>query len=107
MSAHDDSAVLTLLEGFQSEFRAFRDTEFREKMDALADWKLDTGERLSVVETTVCTAIVGVSGTPSRLTLVEKTTQSIQKSIWTLAGAGSVIGAVVGYLANHFWPPKI
>ncbi len=77
-----------------TEFRAFRDTEFREFRDDVASWKLAIGERISKAETQV-KDLYG-NGRDGRVTAVEKKLAHHSKVIWIGIG---VLFAIQGGLA--------
>ena len=84
------------------EFRAFRDTEFREFREDVASWKQDSGERLAKLESEVMTGVSG-NGQPSRLAVVESKVQNLERLTWIVSGVIIAVQAAVGALA-HWWP---
>ena len=86
-----------------TEFRAFRDYEFRDFKDTVAEWKQDTGERVAQLETSVKSGVTG-NGQPSRLSVVEQELEQLTRfRYWLLgasAAAGSVCGAISGYILS-------
>jgi hypothetical protein len=66
-----------------TEFRAFRDTEWREFRESVASWQQDTGERIAQLETHVKSGITG-NGQPSRLQVASATRKRmrIQHENW-------------------------
>lgn len=84
------------------EFRAFRDTEFREFKDDVSTWKQDCGERLKALETTVEDALID-NGQPSRMTAVERKVSALERITWIASGVLLSVQAVVGLLIE--WRP--
>ena len=85
-----------------AEFRAFRDTEFRKFKDDVANWREDSASRIGVLETQMKAGVTG-NGTPSRLTVVEKRTRSLERARWYEAGAIVVIAWLLQQ-ASHWLP---
>jgi hypothetical protein len=85
----DDKTAQLLLQ----EFRAFRDSEFREFREDVSAWKQESGERIATLETQV-KDVVG-NGQPGRMTLAEQAIAALQRwRYWVLGGAAGVSGVV-------------
>ncbi len=90
----NDETARILLE----EFRAFR--------AEISEWKQETGERVTAIETAIKPAILG-NGQPSRLTVVESRCTVLEQVRWRISGIWAAVGSVatVGVeLLIHFWP---
>ncbi len=85
----DDQLQLLL-----TEFRSFRDTEWREFRVSVSAWQQETGERVAQLETQVKAGVTG-NGQPSRLALVEQRVTSLERFRWYLAGVAVAIGPVL------------
>jgi hypothetical protein len=59
-----------------SEFRAFRDNEWRDFREQVWTWQQNTGERVAQLESQVKSGITG-NGQPSRLQVVEDTVEDL------------------------------
>jgi len=95
----DDRTALLLLQ----EFRAFRDTEFREFREDVAAWKQDSGERLATLE--VKTQDICGNGQPGRMTFAERAIAGLQRfRYWQLGAAAALAGIVT--LVFRFLIPK-
>jgi hypothetical protein len=81
------SAVCVLVSGqLLKEFRAFRDTEWREFRVSVSAWQQETGERITRLETQVKAGVTG-NGQPSRLAVVEQRVRSLEWVRWYVGGA--------------------
>lgn len=88
----DDQLQLLL-----TEFRAFRDTEWREFRASVVSWQQDTGERIAQLEIQVKSGITG-NGQPSRLQLAERSIDQLNRfRYWLLGGAG-VLSVLLHYV---------
>jgi hypothetical protein len=76
------------------EFRAFRDSEFRDFRNEVAAWKQETGERVTALEVKVKDGLED-NGTPSRMTAVETRVSGLEKIRWKTTGIVSAIWAIV------------
>ena len=85
-----------------AEFRAFRDTEFREFKDDVANWREDSASRLGVLETQVKTGITG-NGQPSRMAVIEKRQRSLERTRWYFYGAAAMLAYLLEQ-ASHWLP---
>jgi hypothetical protein len=90
----DDKLQLLL-----TEFRAFRDTEFREFREDVAAWKQAIGERVATTETQV-KDLYG-NGRAGRVTAVEKKLAYHSKIIWI--GTGVLFAIQVGLAVAKLW----
>ena len=90
----DDQLQLLL-----TEFRAFRDTEWREFRESVSAWQQGTGERVAQLETQV-RDLYG-NGRPGRVSKLESKTDKHARIIWIGMGAWTVINAVVA-IAVHY-----
>lgn len=82
-----------------TEFRAFRDSEWREFRESVASWQQDTGERIVQLETEM-RDLYG-NGRPGRVSKLESKTDGHSRIIWLAMGAWTVINAAVG-IAMHY-----
>jgi hypothetical protein len=85
-----------------AEFRAFRDTEWREFRDDVGSWKQDTAGRLASLETQVKSGITG-GGQPSRLAVVEASVEDLNRFRYWWMGASAAIGSIGGALVSLFF----
>jgi hypothetical protein len=98
-----DAQLIQLL----TEFRSFRDTEWREFRDQVMIWQNDTAQRVAKLESEVKAGLIG-NGTPSRLNVLEDKVSDLTKYKYWLLGvtAGvsaivSIVAACVGFLLKH------
>jgi hypothetical protein len=90
----NDETARILLE----EFRAFRTD--------ISEWKQETGERITAIETAIKPAILG-NGQPSRMTVVESRCTALEQLRWRISGIGAAVGSaatVAVELLIHLWP---
>lgn len=69
----------TQLEQLLAEFRAFRDTEWREFRDDVNKWQVDSAQRTATLEAQVKSGVTG-NGQPSRLAVVEEKVNELTNS---------------------------
>jgi hypothetical protein len=79
------------------EFRAFRDTEFREFRDDVASWRQETGERNAALETQM--KEVRGNGQPGRLGIVEAEVKAVQRWRYKVIGIAAGVSTVVSAAA--------
>jgi hypothetical protein len=87
----DEQTIIQLL---LQEFRAFRDSEFREFKDDVATWKQDSGARIATLESDVKAGIKG-NGQPSRMSIVEEKVSRLERFKWQVTSAGAALWTVV------------
>lgn len=88
-----------------AEFRAFRDTEWRQFREDVSGWKADAGERLATLETNVKTGITG-NGQPSRLQVVENEVKRLTNFKFKLIGIACAASAGISGIAaiiHYVW----
>jgi hypothetical protein len=88
----DDQLQLLL-----TEFRAFRDTEWREFRESVASWQQDTGERIAQLETQVRSGVTG-NGQPSRLQVAERNIDQLNRFRYWLLGIACVASLIIHYV---------
>ena len=88
----EQQVALVLLQ----EFRAFRDSEFREFRDENSAWREASGKAITRLETQVCSAITGSEDSPSRLSVVESKVSSLDRLRWWASGIAFAVGSVIG-----------
>lgn len=93
----DDQLQLLL-----TEFRAFRDTEWREFRESVSAWQQGTGERVATLETLV-KDVVG-NGQPGRLTNVESAVSGLQRWRYWLTGIAATTTAASSFILHYIWP---
>lgn len=86
----DDQLLLLL-----TEFRAFRDTEWRDFRESVASWQQNTGERMTQLQTQM-RDLYG-NGQPGRVSKLESKTEKHSRVIWLVMGAWTVINAIIAY----------
>jgi hypothetical protein len=95
---HVDDHLQLLL----TEFRAFRDMEWREFRESVSTWQRETGERVAQLETKA--QDVCGNGQPGRLTTAEQDIAALQRFwYWQLGAAAALSGALT--LALHYLLP--
>jgi hypothetical protein len=93
----DDQLQLLL-----TEFRAFRDTEWREFRESVSAWQQETGERIAQLETKA--QDVCGNGQPGRMTTAEQSIAALQRfRYWQLGAAAALSGALT--LVLHYLLP--
>jgi hypothetical protein len=70
--------------------------EIRSLREDFHSFSRESGERIATLEIHVKTGITG-NGTPSRLSLVERTVESLQRWRWMILGGAGTISALVTY----------
>jgi hypothetical protein len=88
----DDQLQLLL-----TEFRAFRDTEWREFRVAVSSWQQETGERVAQLETQVKAGVTG-NGQPSRLQVAERSIDQLNRFRYWLLGCAGVLSVILHYV---------
>lgn len=81
------------------EFRAFRDTEWREFCASVSAWQRETGERVAQLETQVKSGVTG-NGQPSRLQVAEGNIDRLNRFRYWLLGAAGIISIILHFI----WP---
>lgn len=84
-----------------TEFRAFRDTEWREFRESVSSWQQENGERIAQLETEM-RDLYG-NGRQGRVSKLESKTDKHARIIWLGMGAWTVINGLV-VLAMHYHP---
>jgi len=82
-----------------SEFRTFRDVEWRDFHKNVTQWRSDMSERVTKIEVVVQ---AGLTNTPSRLSVLEEKMQAFDKLRWQLFGVVSAISAATAFLGWFF-----
>lgn len=72
-------------------------TEIRELRATVTAWQLDGAERLSALETSVKSGITG-NGQPSRLAVVEKSVEQLNRFKYWLLGAAATVSVILHYV---------
>jgi hypothetical protein len=90
---HVDDQLQLLL----TEFRAFRDTEWREFRESVSAWQQETGERIAQLEAQVKAGVTG-NGQPSRLQVVEHNVEQLNRFRYWLLGFAGVASVIMHYL---------
>ena len=83
----DDQLQLLL-----TEFRAFRDTEWREFRESVSAWQQETGERIAQLE--VKTQDLCGNGQPGRMTVAERSIAALQRFRYWQLGAAAVLSGI-------------
>jgi hypothetical protein len=91
-----DQVAVLLLE----EFRAFRDTEFREFRESVADQQRVTAERVTTLEVVVKDGLID-NGHDCRMTAVERKLDGLQRWRWQATGIAAAVTAVAGWVSKH------
>ena len=89
----DDQLQLLL-----TEFRAFRDTEWREFRESVSAWQQEAGERVAQLETQVKVGVTG-NGQPSRLALAERSIAELNRFRYWVLGAAAGISLLMHLIA--------
>ncbi len=89
----DDQLQLLL-----TEFRAFRDTEWREFRESVSAWQQETGERVAELESQM-RDLYG-NGQPGRVSRLESKTDKHSRVIWLGMGAWTVINTIIAYFCR-------
>lgn len=93
----DDQLQLLL-----TEFRAFRDTEWREFRESVAAWQQDTGERVVRLETVVKPALQG-NGRPPQIVSIDTRVTRLEKAWGKVVAVGAAVWAAIT-IAAHYLP---
>jgi hypothetical protein len=80
-----------------SEFRTFRDVEWRDFYQQVTQWRSDMSEHVAKIEVVVEAGLTGNNSTPSRLTVLEVKMQAFDKLRWQLFGVVSAVSALIGW----------
>lgn len=72
-------------------------TELREFRSDVNKWQQDTGERVATLETQVKSGITG-NGQPSRLAVVEKSVEQLNRFKYWLLGAAATVSVILHYV---------
>ena len=88
----DDQLQLLL-----TEFRAFRDAEWREFRVSVSSWQQETGERIAQLETQVKAGVTG-NGQPSRLQVAERNIAQLNRFRYWLLGCAGIVSVVLHYI---------
>jgi len=80
-----------------TEFRAFRDTEWREFRESVSAWQQETGERVAQLETQVKAGVTG-NGQPSRLQVAERNIDQLNRFRYWLLGCAGVLSVILHYI---------
>ncbi|MDR3746666.1 MAG: hypothetical protein P4M04_00655 [Acidobacteriota bacterium] len=87
-----------------TEFRAFRDTEWREFRESVSAWQQETGERVAQLE--VKAQDLSGNGQPGRMTIAEQGIAALQRvRYWQLGAAAALSGALT--LVLHYLLPRM
>lgn len=84
-----------------TEFRSFRDQEFRAFREQVTDWQRDMVGRTSTLETQV-KSVVG-NGQPGRLGVAEDKLDSLRRDRWIISGVLLSASTLIGW-AMHLLP---
>jgi hypothetical protein len=91
-----------------SEFRNFRDVEWRDFRAQATGWREDTAARLVKAELTLELSIVGTLQ-PSRLTVAENSIEELKKfklqALALVGGFGALFSAVAAFV-GWYWPRR-
>jgi len=84
----------------ENDLQALILAEIKSLRDDLYNYSRESGERITSLEIHVKTGITG-NGTPSRLSVVERTVESLQRWRWMILGGASAISALISALATY------
>lgn len=93
----DDQLQLLL-----TEFRAFRDTEWREFRESVSAWQQETGERVAQLE--VKERDIGGNGQPGRMALAEQSIAALQRFRYWQLGAAAVVSVLFTLVLKYLLP---
>ncbi|WP_420239219.1 hypothetical protein ACOBR2_06450 [Telmatobacter bradus] len=91
-----DQVAVLLLE----EFRAFRDTEFREFRESVASQQRITAERVTALEVVVRDGLID-NGHDCRMTAVERKVDGLQRWRWQATAIAATVTTVAGWVSKH------
>jgi hypothetical protein len=93
----DDQLQLLL-----TEFRAFRDTEWREFRESVSAWQQETGERVAQLE--VKAKDLCGNGQPGRMTVAEQGISALQRFRYWQLGAAAVLSGIITVALRYVLP---